>query len=91
MNIEQPICNPELEKKVMVNVPDDDALQNWFTYHAPTTEDVQKYLDIRNGGLEFARIIMANCPNGPDKTVAIRAVREAVMWANASIACCGKK
>lgn len=91
MNVEDNSIPQEVVNRVMVNVPDDDALQNWFTYHKPTDEDIDKYLRIRSSALAFARAIMEECPNGPDKTVAIRAVRESVMWANASIACCGKK
>lgn len=91
MNIEQPIKDENLNQKVMVKVPTDDDLQNWFTYHAPTDDNVESYLRIRSGALAFARIIQAECPNGADKTTAIRKVREAVMTANAGIACCGIK
>jgi hypothetical protein len=89
MNIEQPMP-PEMEKAVSVEVPTDDKLQNWFTYHKPTDTDIPKYLAIREAALAFARVIDANCPFGADKTAAIRKVREAAMTANASIACCGK-
>jgi hypothetical protein len=89
MNIEQPL-EPEVEKKVMVTVPADDHLQNWFTYHKPTETDIPKYLAIRESALSFARVIAGNCPDGADKSTAIRKVREAVMTANAAIACCGK-
>ncbi len=40
--------------------------------------------------LAFARVIATNCPNGPDKSTAIRKVREPIITANAAIACCGK-
>jgi hypothetical protein len=89
MQIEEPLPE-EKAKKVMVNVPDDDDLQNWFTYHPPGDDDIPKYKDIRDAGLSFARVIDKYCPNGADKSVAIRKVREAVMNANASIACCRK-
>jgi len=107
MNIEEQIKDPELEKKVMVTVPDDDKIQTppdnavsdtsltpliryWFTYHAPTSEDVAKYKQIRDAGLALARVIDTNCPKSADTTTAIRKVREAVMTANAAIACLGK-
>ncbi len=89
MNIERPV-EPELEKKVMVQVPDEDDLQKWFTYHKPTDADIPKYLAVREAALAFAQVVYVNCPNGADKSVAIRKIREAVMTANASIACCGK-
>ena len=84
MNIQEPIKDPELEKKVMVSVPDDDKVQNWFT------DDVVKYKEVRDAGLALARIIDKHCPESADATTAIRKVREAVMTANAAIACCGK-
>ena len=90
MNIERPIPDQELAKRVMVEVPNDDKIQHWFTYHAPTGETIPKYNKMREAALAFARIINEMCPDGPDKSVAIRKIREAVMTANASIACCGK-
>ena len=89
MNIEESLP-PDLEKKVMVEVPTNDMIQHWFTYHPPTEVDVSKYQEIRDTGLSFARVIENCCPNGADKSAAIRKVREAVMTANAAIACCGK-
>lgn len=68
-------------------MPSDGELVNWFTYHAPKGDQPQRYEAIRAAGLEFARALIANTPAGPDQTVAIRKVREAVMVANASIAC----
>lgn len=89
MQIEETLP-PEQAEKVVVTVPIDDMLQHWFTYHPPTDEDIPKYLELREAGLAFARTIAEMCPSGPDKTAAIRKVREAVMTANAAIACCGK-
>ncbi len=65
-------------------------LQHWFTYHAPTDEQRIQYKTIRNAALTFALVILRNTPFSPDQSVAIRKVREAVMAANASIACGGK-
>lgn len=67
----------------------DNNLTNWFTHHAPDSEQIVQYKTIRDAGLEFARIILANTPSSADQTTAIRKVREAVMTANASIACGG--
>ena len=89
MNTEKPLPN-ELAEKVVVTVPSDDLVQHWFTYHAPTGETIPKYNKVRNAALEFAHVINEMCPDGADKSAAIRKVREAVMTANASIACCGK-
>jgi len=65
----------------------DDDLQNWFTYHAPTDDQKVAYKNIREAGLAMARAINANTPANADQTAAIRKVREAVMTANAGLAC----
>lgn len=67
-----------------------DDLQNWFTYHSPTPEQLPKYQAIRDAGLALATAIVDNSPASADQTAAIRKVREACMTANAGIACGGK-
>ena len=66
--------------------PPADAIETLFTYHAPTGDQPERYKRIRNAAKILAREIDASCPPGPDRTTAVRAIREAVMWANASIA-----
>lgn len=65
-------------------------LLHWFTYHPPNPEQQKKYEEIRAAALSFAHIIIVNTPPSADQTAAIRKVREAVMTANAAIACDGK-
>jgi hypothetical protein len=67
-----------------------EQLDNWFTYHAPSSDDLVAYEKLRNSAKEFAKAINDLCPESADKTTAIRKVREATMTANASIACKGK-
>lgn len=67
-----------------------DQIENWFTYHAPSADDLVAYEKLRGAAKEFAHAIRELCPDSADKTAAIRKVREAVMTANASIACKGK-
>jgi len=62
-------------------------LENWFTHHPPTDGQIPKYTRIREAGLVFARTVLTSTPEGPDQTTAIRKIREAVMTANAAIAC----
>jgi hypothetical protein len=64
-----------------------EDLNNWFTYHAPTAEQLPKYSVIRDAALVFANVILENTPASADQTTAIRKIRESVMTANASIAC----
>ena len=70
-----------------INVP---QLENWFTYHPPSMDDLPKYQAIRNAALEFAKVVAVNTPASADQTASFRKIREAVMTANASIACAGK-
>lgn len=65
-------------------------LDNWFTYHAPTTTQQEKYVTIRNAAKQFAELLTTLCPDCPDTTVAIRHLRETVMIANQAIACYDK-
>jgi hypothetical protein len=62
-------------------------LDNWFTYHAPTPSQVERYAAIRDQAKAFAQVVLAMTPASADQTVAIRKIRESVMVANAAIAC----
>lgn len=66
-----------------------DTLENWFTYHSPTPEQLPKYQAIRAAAFEFATAIVENTPPSVDQSAAIRLIREATMTANAAIACGG--
>ncbi len=68
----------------------DAALANWFTYHPPSDIERENYVTIRDAGYRLAEVIRDSCPISADTTAAIRKVREAVMTANAAIACGGK-
>lgn len=67
-----------------------ENLDHWFQYHKPTPEQTSDYETIRNAGKKFALVILSLTPPSADQTTAIRTIREAVMWANAAIACGGK-
>jgi len=64
-------------------------LDNWFTYHAPIGDEQIRYVKIRQAAKNLAEVVVANTPPCADQTAAIRKIREAVMTANASIACGG--
>ncbi len=64
-----------------------EQLGVWFTYHPPKDDQGHRYSDIRAAGLRLAYAILLNTPEGADQSAAIRKVREAVMTANAAIAC----
>ncbi len=62
-------------------------IEAWFKYHAPNETQIGQYALIRDAGKNLALRIYDNCPSSADRTAAIRKVREAVMTANAAIAC----
>jgi hypothetical protein len=66
---------------------DQDDLNNRFTYHPPKGDDLPaRYEAIRNEGLSLAMVINGLAPDSREKSLAITAIEEAVMWANAAIA-----
>lgn len=62
------------------------VIENKFTYHAPTEQQVKTYAEIRSKTKELAYLIQENCPDSNEKELAINKLEEFVMWANASIA-----
>lgn len=64
-----------------------EQLANWFTYHSPTAEQQVAYMRIRTAARVVADVINENVPAGADKSAAMRLLREAVMTANAGVAC----
>jgi len=68
-------------------MPTPEELENWFQYHGPDEVQIAKYAVLRLKGKELAAAMLDNCPTCADTTAAIRKVREAVMTANAAIAC----
>lgn len=65
----------------------EQELENWFTFHGPTAEQVIRYRTLREAAYKLAQIIINLTPPSADQTVAIRKLREVVMTANAAIAC----
>lgn len=63
-----------------------EFINELFTYHAPTGDQPERYGKVRDAAKQLAIVIAATCPPSPDRSAAIRKVREAVMTANASIA-----
>lgn len=64
----------------------DSVLERLFTFQPPKGNQPDQYREIREAAKVFAKVIHHNCPEGSDRSTAIRLVREAVMVANASIA-----
>jgi len=62
-------------------------IDRWFTYHRPTEMQVTVYCEIRAKARELAELMRHLVPDGDDKLFALQKLREAVMIANAAIAC----
>lgn len=67
-----------------------ETIDHWFTYHAPSPDQIPRYQAIRDAAKGLAAIILQNTPASADQTAALRKLRESVMTANAAIALGGK-
>lgn len=65
-------------------------LDDLFSYHPPTPEQLEHYRAVREGAKSFAQVILDHTPPSADQSAAIRLLRQVVMTANASIALEGK-
>lgn len=56
-----------------------------FEYLKPTGEQIEKMALVREAAKTFSEVLTTELPDGPDKTYAIRKLRELAMWANVTI------
>lgn len=61
-------------------------LDNLFKYHAPKSDQVERYAVIREAAQSFAEVIQMTTSESAEQTLAIRKVHDAMMQANAAIA-----
>lgn len=64
-------------------------LDNFFTYHPPhppKKDQIPRYEQLRTTAKDFAKLIIMNCPDSRERSLAITNLQQSVMWANASIA-----
>jgi hypothetical protein len=57
-----------------------------FTYHPPTPDQIPRFEALRRIAKDFAHVINDLVPESREQSLAITALEEAVMWANAGIA-----
>jgi hypothetical protein len=62
-----------------------EILHEIFSYHPPTPNTLPKFDAINQAAKNFAEVILQNC-SGDDCRVALNCIRNARMFANASIA-----
>lgn len=63
-----------------------DFVLNRFDFHPGTEVTIPLHEDIREAAKDFAQAVMFNVPAGRHQSLALTAVQEAMMWANAGIA-----
>ena len=61
-------------------------LENRFTYHAPHGDQAERYGQLREAALVFARFACTLTPESREQTRAVNKVDEAVALFNAAIA-----
>jgi hypothetical protein len=64
-----------------------EEMDNWFSYHAPTPDQLIAYSAIRTSAKIFAETVNRHVPASADKAAAMREIRGAVMAANLAVAC----
>jgi hypothetical protein len=72
----------------MYRITDEEIvrLEKDFSYHPPKPDQVPRYNEIRDLAKAYAGVLMMKCPPSRERSLALTALEEAVMWANASIA-----
>lgn len=68
----------------------DATIDDMFEYHKWTDEQVAQGKDVRKALADAVKVIIRNVPASPDRTVAIRKIREARMDCNSAITHSGK-
>jgi len=56
-----------------------------FEYLKPTDEQTEQMQRVRDAAKVFADVLLAELPEGPDKTFVLRNHRTTAMWANIAI------
>lgn len=62
-----------------------DTISDLFDYHAFDADQKAKSEAVREAAKVFAKVLVANTPQSPDQSVAVRKLREVVHAANAAI------
>ena len=65
-------------------------LEDLFSYHKPSEDQIPRYTALREAALEFAKALDQACPPSADRTAAMRQLQDCVMTANRSVALRGR-
>lgn len=63
-----------------------DRIENDYTYHPPSPDQIPKFQAIRDEAKSLAHLIDALVPDGREKSLALTNLDQVVFWANAGIA-----
>jgi hypothetical protein len=58
-----------------------------FGFHPATPETTPLFEENRTWGIELAHHIVDTVPEGREQSLALTALQECIMWANAAVAC----
>lgn len=61
-------------------------IENRFTYHKPVAGQPERYEEIRDVSKKLAILLISECPESRELSLALTNLEQAVFWANASIA-----
>jgi hypothetical protein len=64
-----------------------DNIRNRFSYHPPNGNQKMRYELIRAGAHAFAVLLVSHCPDSRELSLAMTHLQQAMMFANAAIAC----
>lgn len=64
-----------------------NEIVNRFGYHPATEATKALHAEIRQGFIYMAAALVASIPAGREQALALTALQEAMMWANAGVAC----
>ncbi len=68
------------------NVTQLERIEHNFTYHAPKGDQAGRYEKLRSAAKELGLLIVEHTPYSREQSLALTALEEASMWANAAIA-----
>ena len=80
----------DFTRSTVVDTQVSDSVDDAFEYHPWTSELIEKGKLVRKALSDAVKIIIGAVPPGPDRTVAIRKIREARMDCNSAITHGGK-
>ena len=63
-----------------------DRIENNYTYHAPTEDQIERYQQIRQAAKEFELLVRSLTPPSREQSLFSTNLEQSVFWANASVA-----